>query len=154
MAYKPIEILMVEDNHADVVLTTEAFEEAKIGNHLTVVEDGVAAMDYLHRRGPYREAARPDLILLDLNLPRKDGREVLAEIKADPGLAAIPVVVLTASSLDEDIMSSYEHHANCYISKPVDLEGLLKVVGLIEDFWLTVVKLPEQPDEVLGPKAM
>jgi CheY-like chemotaxis protein len=153
MAYKPIEILMVEDNHADVVLTTEAFEDAKIGNRLRVVEDGVEAMDYLHRRGPYRGAARPDLILLDLNLPRKDGREVLKEIKADPSLAAIPVVVLTASSLDEDILNSYDHHANCYISKPVDLDGLLKVVGLIEEFWLTVVKLPERPDEGPGPKA-
>ena len=151
MAYKPIEILMVEDNRADVGLVREAFREARIGNNLSVVEDGVAAMDYLYRRGTYQDAARPDLILLDLNLLRKDGREVLAEIKADPKLAAVPVVILTASSLDEDIMNSYEHQENYYISKPVDLDGLLKVVGLIEEFWLTVVKFPERPDE--GPKA-
>jgi two-component system, chemotaxis family, response regulator Rcp1 len=153
VAHQAIEILMVEDNYPDVVLAQEAFQQAKIGNNLHVVEDGEAALDFLYRRGNYRNAARPDLILLDLNLPRKDGREVLAEIKADPDLQSIPVVVLTASTADEDILRVYDLQANCYITKPVDLRGLLKVVSLVEHFWLSVVRLPEPTSEVAAERA-
>ena len=141
---KPLEILLVEDNPADVRLTIEAFRDGKIHNTLAVAMDGVEAIDYLHRRGKFEGAARPDLILLDLNLPRKDGREVLAEIKADPGLKVIPVVVLTTSKAEEDIVRTYELHANCYIAKPVDLEQFIKVVKSIDDFWLSIVKLPRE----------
>lgn len=139
---KPIEILLVEDNPGDVRLTLEALREAKVQNHLSVAEDGVEALDFLHRRGRYVEAPRPDLILLDLNLPRKDGREVLQEIKNDESLRKIPVVVLTTSKAEEDIVKSYCLHANCYITKPVDLDQFLRVIRSIEDFWLTIVKLP------------
>lgn len=142
MSFNPIEILLVEDNPGDVRLTTEALNEAKVRNRLTVVEDGVEALAYLRREGHYADAAVPDVILLDLNLPKKNGHEVLAEIKADPVLKRIPVVVLTTSKADEDIVRSYNLHANCYISKPVDLEQFLIVVQSIEDFWLTIVKLP------------
>lgn len=142
MSFNPIEILLVEDNPGDVRLTTEALNEAKVRNRLTVVEDGVEALAYLRREGRYADAAVPDVILLDLNLPKKNGHEVLAEIKADPVLKRIPVVVLTTSKADEDIVRSYNLHANCYISKPVDLEQFLIVVQSIEDFWLTIVKLP------------
>ena len=139
---KPIDILMVEDNPGDVRLALEALKEAKVANRMTVVSDGVHAMSYLRREGAYAEAPTPDLIILDLNLPRKDGREVLAEVKADPRLKRIPVVVLTVSRSEEDILKSYDLHANCYITKPVDLEAFLDVVKGIEDFWLTIVKLP------------
>ena len=141
---KPIEILLVEDSPSDAQLAIEALQSAKIANHLNHVEDGVEAMQFLRREGPYREAARPDLILLDLNLPRKDGREVLAEIKADPNLRRIPVVVLTTSQAEEDILRAYNLNANCYVTKPMGLDQFLKVVKCIEEFWLEIVKLPGQ----------
>ena len=140
----PIEILLVEDSAADVRLTIEALKEAKMANRLTVVDDGVKAMDFLYRRGGHAGAPRPDLILLDLNLPRKDGREVLAEIKANSDLRRIPIVVLTTSSAEEDILNAYDLHANCYITKPVDFRQFMVVVKAIEDFWLTIVKLPDR----------
>jgi CheY-like chemotaxis protein len=139
---RPIEILLVEDSPGDVRLTIEALKEAKVRNRLSVVADGVEAMAFVKRQGPYASAASPDLILLDLNLPRKDGREVLAEIKADPALRRIPVVVLTTSRAEEDVLKAYDLHANCYITKPVDFGRFMEVVRSIEDFWLTVVKLP------------
>ena len=139
---RPIVILMVEDNPGDVRLTVEALKEGKVRNILHTVEDGEAAMKFLHRQEPYAKAPRPDLVLLDLNLPKKNGREVLAEIKADPELRRIPVVILTVSKAEQDILRTYDLHANCYISKPVDLEQFLTVVKSIENFWLTVVKLP------------
>src|SRR6266849_3509556 len=139
---KPINILLVEDNPGDVRLTIEALKEAKVSNKLTTVPDGVEALAYLRREGRYAHAARPDLILLDLNLPRKDGREVLAEIKADQELRRIPVVVLTTSQSEEDISKAYDLNANCYVAKPVDLDHFIKVVRIIEEFWLTIVKLP------------
>jgi two-component system, chemotaxis family, response regulator Rcp1 len=142
---KPLEILLVEDNPADVRLTEEAFREGKIHNTLVVARDGVEAMDFLHRRGKYADAVRPDLILLDLNLPRKDGREVLAEIKADPDLRRIPVVVLTTSRAEMDIVRSYNLHANCYVVKPVDLDQFIGIIQSIESFWLTAVMLPPPP---------
>ena len=135
-------ILLVEDNPGDVRLTREALREGKILNELNVVGDGVEALAFLRREGRYAEAVRPDLILLDLNLPKKDGREVLQEIKEDGVLRKIPVVVLTTSAAERDILEAYDLHANCYITKPVDLEQFIKVVQLIEDFWLTIVKLP------------
>lgn len=137
---------MVEDNAADVRLTREALREGKVHNHLTVARDGQEALDVLRRHAPHEGAARPDLILLDLNLPRKDGREVLAELKGDDQLKRIPVVVLTTSSAEIDILKSYELHANCYITKPVDLEQFINVVKSIDDFWLTVVRLPGAHD--------
>ena len=139
-----VEILLVEDSPGDVRLTREALREAKIKNTLSVVSDGVEAMSFLRREGPFADATRPDLVLLDLNLPRKSGREVLAEIKTDPALRTIPVVILTTSNDEQDIVRSYEHHANCYITKPVDLDQFLTVVNSIEDFWLSIVKLPPQ----------
>jgi chemotaxis family two-component system response regulator Rcp1 len=139
---KPIDILLIEDNPGDADLAREALGNSKLHNDLCVVGDGVEAMDYLRRKGKYAQAPRPDLILLDLNLPKKDGREVLAEIKADPDLKRIPVVILTISKDEEDILKSYNLHANCYITKPIDLTQFLKVVKSIEDFWLTIVKLP------------
>ncbi|MFC2071828.1 response regulator [Chloroflexota bacterium] len=141
---RPIKILLVEDNPGDVRLTQEAFKENKVGNSLSIVEDGLEAMNFLHQVGKYADVPRPDLILLDLNLPKKDGREVLGEIKEDPNLKSIPVVVLTTSKAEEDIIKSYNLHANCYITKPVDLEQFMTVVKSIEDFWLTIVKLPSE----------
>ncbi len=138
----PIDILLVEDNAGDARLAQEAFKDAKVRNILYTVGDGVEAMAYLRRQGRYSDAARPDLILLDLNLPKKDGREVLAEIKADDDLKRIPVVILTVSKAEEDILKSYNLHANCYITKPINLDNFLEVVKSIEDFWLTIVKLP------------
>ena len=139
---KALDILLVEDNPADVRLTREAFLEGKILNNLIVAKDGVEAMDILHRRGAHADAVRPDLILLDLNLPRKDGREVLAEIKSNPSLMRIPVVVLTTSRAEMDIVKSYNLHANCYVVKPVDLDQFINVVKSIDNFWLTAVTLP------------
>lgn len=139
---KPIEILLVEDNPGDVRLTREALKEGKVRNVLSVVQDGVEALAFLKRQGAYAKAARPDLILLDLNLPKIDGQEVLAEIKASPALRAIPVVILTTSSAEQDILRTYNLHANCYITKPLDMDQFISVVKSIEDFWLTVVKLP------------
>lgn len=138
----PVEILLVEDNLGDVRLTEEALKEGKIANNLSVVRDGAQALAFLHRKGEYAEAARPDLIFLDLNLPRMDGREVLAKIKEDPKLKSIPVVVLTTSEAEEDIHRSYNLHANCYVTKPVNMDQFVKAVQSIEDFWLAVVKLP------------
>jgi two-component system, chemotaxis family, response regulator Rcp1 len=138
----PIEILLVEDNPADVRLTQEGFRECKINNNLHAVENGVEAMDYLRRQGAYAGAVEPDIILLDLNLPLKDGREVLAEVKADDHLKRIPVVVLTSSKAEEDIVKTYDLHANCYVSKPLDLDQFYKVVQAVENFWFTIVKLP------------
>ena len=139
---RPVEILMVEDNPGDVRLTQEALKEGRLWNHLSVARDGMEAMQYLRRLGPFAKTSPPDLILLDLNLPKKDGREVLAEIKADERLKLIPVVVLTTSRAEEDILRSYKLHANCYITKPVDFQQFASVVRSIEDFWFTVVKLP------------
>lgn len=139
---RTIEILLVEDNPADVRLTREAFKEGRINNRLSVARDGVEALDYLQRRGQFAGATRPDMILLDLNLPKKDGREVLAEIKVDAQLCGIPVVVLSTSQNEEDVKSSYDLHANCYISKPVDLDQFINVVHSIERFWLEVAQLP------------
>jgi two-component system, chemotaxis family, response regulator Rcp1 len=139
---KPIEILLVEDNPGDVRLAVEALRDAKVANRLHVVEDGVEAMSFLRREGRYAVVPRPDLILLDLNLPRKDGREVLVEVKQDADLKRIPVVILTSSAAEQDVVQAYNLHANCYITKPVDLDQFLKVVRSIEDFWLIVVKLP------------
>jgi two-component system, chemotaxis family, response regulator Rcp1 len=138
----PIEILMVEDSPGDARLAIEALKEAKVLNNIKVVADGVEAMAFLRRQDAYIDAPRPDLILLDLNLPRKDGREVLAEIKEDDSLRHIPVVVLTTSQAEQDILRSYQLHANCYITKPVELEQFMTVVRSVENFWLTVVKLP------------
>jgi two-component system, chemotaxis family, response regulator Rcp1 len=138
----PIQILMVEDDYPDAFLTKEMLKTAKVANTVNVVSDGVAAMEYLRRQGKHATARRPDLILLDLNLPRKDGRQVLAEVKADPELRGIPVVVLTSSQAEVDVARSYADHANCYIVKPVDLDGLMEVVKSIEGFWVSIVALP------------
>jgi two-component system, chemotaxis family, response regulator Rcp1 len=139
---RPVQILLVEDNPGDVRLTIEALKEAKVVNKLTVVKDGIEALSLLRRQGQHARAARPDLILLDLNLPRKDGREVLAEIKADDNLKHIPVVILTTSQDEQDVLKSYNLYANCYITKPVDLEQFITVVKSIEHFWLGIVVLP------------
>ncbi len=141
---RPIELLLVEDSEPDVRLTKEALHEAKVKNRLWVVEDGVEAIQFLQRQGPYADAPRPDLILLDLNLPRKDGRAVLREVKADDSLRRIPVVILTTSKSEEDVLRAYDLHANCYITKPVDFNRFMEVVKSIEDFWLTVVRLPDE----------
>jgi len=140
----PIDILLVEDDPGDVLMTREAFAHHKIRNPLHVAEDGVEALRFLNREGPFGDAPRPGLILLDLNLPRKDGRELLGEIKQDPGLRTIPVVVLTTSEAEEDILRSYELHANAYVTKPVDFEKFVEVVRKIDDFWVTVVQLPHR----------
>ncbi len=138
----PVEILLVEDNPGDVRLTQEALREAKVRNNLHVVGDGEKALAFLRREGEFHDAPTPDIILLDLNLPKKHGQEVLSEIKSDPVLRRIPVVVLTTSKAEEDILRSYDLHANCYVTKPVDFEQFIKVVRSIEEFWFTVVKLP------------
>ncbi len=140
---RPIEILLVEDNPGDVRLTVEILKETKVRNNLTVAGDGNEALELLRRTGRYTHAVRPDLILLDLGLPKKDGKQVLAEIKADPVLKRIPVVILTSSKAEEDVVKSYNLYANCYVTKPVDLEQFVKVVKSVEDFWLTIVKLPQ-----------
>jgi len=139
-----IDVLLVDDDPGDTLMIREAFEHNKVSNALECVADGVQAMQYLRREGEYADAARPDLILLDLNLPRKDGREVLAEIKGDPVLATIPVVVLTTSHAEEDVLKSYQLHANAYVTKPVDFERFIEVVRQIDEFFVTVVKLPGQ----------
>jgi len=139
----PVEILLVEDNAGDYRLTQEALREGKVYNNLHWAKDGVEALDFLHRRGDHGKAPRPDLILLDLNLPKKDGREVLSEIKTDAGLKTIPVVILTTSQAEEDIVRSYHLHANCYVTKPVDLEKFIVVVQSIDRFWLTIATLPK-----------
>ena len=141
---RPIEILLVEDSPSDADLTEEALSDGKVLNNLHWVADGVEALAFLQKQGKYADAPRPDLILLDLNLPKKDGRDVLAHIKADSSLKLIPVVVLTTSAAERDILKTYELHANCYITKPIDLEQFICVVRLIEVFWLAVVKLPSE----------
>ncbi len=144
-AGQPVEILLVEDNPGDVRLTREALRDAKVRNNMRVVTDGAEALAFLRREGKYADAPRPDVILLDLNLPRKDGREVLAEIKADASLRRIPVVVVTTSEAEQDILKAYDLHANAYVTKPVDFDQFIRVVQSIEDFWLEIVKLP--PDD-------
>ncbi len=140
--FKAVEILLIEDNPGDVRLTIEALKESKIINNLQVVEDGIEALSYLKKEGIYKDKPRPDLIILDLNLPKKDGREVLAEIKSDDYLKQIPIVILTTSEAEEDIIKSYELHANCYITKPVNMEQFVKVVKSVGDFWFSIVILP------------
>jgi CheY-like chemotaxis protein len=142
MTVLPIEILLVEDNEGDVFLTTEAFKSAKVANHLSVARDGEEAMEFLNRTGRFPGAPRPDLVLLDLNLPRKDGRQVLAEMKADAGLRSIPTVVLTSSQAEQDVVKVYDLHASAYVVKPVDFPNLMEIVHAIEGFWFSVVKLP------------
>ena len=140
----PIEILLVEDSPSDIDLTREALDDTRVHNNLSVVTDGVEALAFLRREGQYAEAPHPDLILLDLNLPKKDGREVLAEIKSDPNLRRFPVVVLTTSGAEQDIVESYNLHANCYVRKHVDLDAFVEVVRSIDSFWLAIVKLPPE----------
>ncbi|HJV04255.1 MAG TPA: response regulator [Actinomycetota bacterium] len=141
---RPVEILLVEDNPGDVRLAEEALRDAKMSNNLNVASDGVEALAYLRREGRHINAPRPDLVLLDLNLPKKDGREVLGEVKLDPDLRTIPVVVLTTSDADADVVRSYQLHANAYVRKPVDFDAFIEVVRSIEDFWFSVVKLPPE----------
>lgn len=141
---RPVEILLVEDSPTDALLAKEALRESKLANNLHHVTDGVEATDFLRKQGKYSEAPRPDVILLDLNLPRKDGREVLADIKSDEELKRIPVVVLTTSEAESDVLAAYGHHANCYIVKPVDFQKFSHVVQSIEDFWFAVVTLPKE----------
>jgi chemotaxis family two-component system response regulator Rcp1 len=148
LASRPVEILLVEDNPGDARLTLEALREGKIRNNLHHVKDGVEALAFLRREDLYAEVPAPDIILLDLNLPRKDGREVLAELKEDPVLRCIPVVVLTTSEAEQDIVKSYSLHANCYITKPVDLDKFITIVRAIEDFWLAIVRLPTAVEAV------
>lgn len=140
---RPIDILLVEDNPGDARLAKEALKESKILTNLYIVEDGVKAMEFLYQKGKYENVPQPQLILLDLNLPRMDGREVLKEIKSDDRFKRIPVVILTMSSAEEDILKTYNLHANCFITKPIDLDQFIKVVHSIEEFWLTIVKLPD-----------
>ena len=139
---RPIEVLLVEDDEGDVLMTREALAEGKVINRLNVVNDGVEAVEYLRRDGQYAEASRPDLILLDLNLPKKDGRQVLEEVKADDDLRRIPVIVLTTSAADEDVLRSYDLHANAYVTKPVDFDRFVEVIRQIDDFFISVVRLP------------
>jgi chemotaxis family two-component system response regulator Rcp1 len=139
---RPVKILLIEDNEADVRLTKEGIKEAKMLNDLYVVNDGIKAMDFLNRKGEYEDVPVPDLILLDLNLPKKDGREVLEEIKQDSNLKQIPVVILTTSEAEQDILKSYKLHANCYVTKPIGINQFVDVIKAIEGFWLTIVKLP------------
>jgi chemotaxis family two-component system response regulator Rcp1 len=141
---RPIEVLLVEDSPGDVRLTREALKEGKIRNNLSHVPDGVEAMAFLRHEGPYADVPKPDIVLLDLNMPRKDGREVLAEMKADARLKRIPVVVLTTSEAEQDILKTYDLHANCYITKPVDLDQFISIVRSVENFWLQLVKLPRE----------
>ena len=141
---KPIDILLVEDNPGDARLALESLKESKIRNTLHWVQDGLEAMKFMHRQGSYENAPRADLILLDLNMPKMDGREVLAEIKSDNDLKRIPVVIFTISKAEEDILKAYDLHTNCYITKPLDLDRFLKVIQSIEDFWLTIVRLPKE----------
>jgi CheY-like chemotaxis protein len=141
---KPVEILLVEDNPGDVKLTQKAFEKARLSNDLHVVNDGVEALDFLYRRGEYEGVPRPDLVLLDLNLPRKPGEEVLEEVKADEELKRIPVVILTSSEAEEDILQTYDMHANAYLTKPVSFDGFTQVVQKIEGFWFSVVRYPPE----------
>jgi CheY-like chemotaxis protein len=145
---RPVRILLVEDSPSDVAMTRAALRDGRIANELAVVNDGEEAMAYLRRDGEYSQAVRPDLVLLDLNLPKKDGREVLAEVKEEPDLKMIPIIVLTTSAAESDILRSYELHANSYVTKPVGLDAFLEAVRSIEDFWLTLVRLPDRHDQL------
>ena len=145
---RSVDLLLVEDNPGDIRLTEEALKDGPVRVNLSIAKDGVEAVEFLNRRGSFKDAPRPDLILLDLNLPRKNGREVLAEIKADPDLRQIPVVVMTTSKSEQDIERAYELNANCYITKPIELDDFLAVVHSIEDFWLTKAMLPRQPNPI------
>ena len=149
--YTPIEILLVEDNEDDVILTTEAFKRGKVRNNIHVTKDGVEALAFLRREGKYAAAPRPDIILLDLNLPRMDGHELLKIVKSDPLLASIPVIILTTSKSEEDVIKTYEHHSNCFISKPVTMEDFEKVIKTVEDFWFLIVRLPQAENEKRTP---
>ncbi|MBV9869870.1 MAG: response regulator [Frankiaceae bacterium] len=142
---QPIEVLLVEDDPGDVVMTQEAFKDYKIANNLNVVTNGEDAIAYLRREGPYADAVRPDLVLLDLNLPRRDGREVLREVKNDPALKSIPIVVLTTSDAEDDVLGSYNLHANAYVRKPVDFDQFVAAVRAVDDFFIRVVRLPSRP---------
>ncbi|GGL73230.1 response regulator [Halocalculus aciditolerans] len=144
---QPADILLVEDNPGDVRLTEEAFREARINNELHVVRDGEAALDFLHQRDDYVDSPRPSLVLLDLNLPRVSGMDVLEEAKTDPSLRSIPIVILTSSEAEEDVVESYENHSNAYLTKPIDPDDFVALVRKFEDFWLTLVELPPEPDE-------
>ncbi|HWY37632.1 MAG TPA: response regulator [Bacteroidia bacterium] len=146
---KPVDILLVEDNPGDIRLTREALKDGRLQNTLSVVMDGEEAILYLKKKGPYKDSNTPDIILLDLNLPKKDGREVLAEIKSDTALKCIPVIILTTSSAQQDIHTTYSHHANCYIMKPVDFNQFITVIRTIEDFWLTIVRLPDKEAQTI-----
>lgn len=141
-SYTPVEILLVEDNEADVYLTRKAFEKAKLANRLSLATDGVKALAFLRREGNFADAPRPDIVFLDLNLPRKSGYEVLTEIKKDPDLKRIPVIILTSSKSDEDVFKTYDNYANCFISKPVKMEDFEEVIRKVEDFWFCIVRLP------------
>ena len=141
-AVRPIEVLLVEDDEGDVLMTREALDEGKVFNRLSVVGDGVEAIAYLRREQPYADATRPDLVLLDLNLPKRDGRQVLEEVKADPDLRRIPIVVLTTSEAEEDVLRSYDLHANAYVTKPVDFDRFVEVIRQIDNFFISVVRLP------------
>ena len=143
---RPIEILLVDDNPGDIRLTQEALKESKVLNNMHTVEDGMEALEFLRKEGRFKDVITPDIILLDLNLPKRNGREVLSEIKNDDVLKKIPVVILTISRAEEDILKSYELHANCYITKPVDMDQFIKIVRSIEDFWFTIVRLPPNID--------
>lgn len=151
--YTPIEILLVEDNEDDVILTAQAFKKGKVGNHLNVAPDGVEALAFLRREGKYASAPRPDIILLDLNLPRMNGHELLKIIKTDPLFARIPVIILTTSKSEEDMLKTYEHHSNCFISKPVTMEDFEKVIRTVEEFWFVIVRLPQGKRESPAPEA-
>lgn len=140
--FRPIEVLLIEDNPADIRLTREGLKDAKVANNLTAVMDGRRALDLLHRRGDYAATCRPDVVILDLNLPGMDGREVLRQMKGDPSLRTIPVVIMTSSEAEADILKAYELYANCFITKPLDFSSFMRVVHAIDDFWFTVVKLP------------
>ncbi|HEY5620171.1 MAG TPA: response regulator [Candidatus Bathyarchaeia archaeon] len=146
-AHRPVEILLVEDSPDDVELTQEALNEGNIRHHLNVVEDGVQALDFLRRKGRYVQAPEPDIVLLDLNLPRRSGQEVLMEVKSDVSLKHIPIMVLTTSAAGDDVFKSYQLHANCYITKPVDLGQFIRVLKVLQEFWLTVVELPSRQED-------
>ena len=146
MSMQPIQILLVEDSPDDILLTEEALQDAKIANELHSVMDGEAAMDYLYRRGAYTERKRPDVVILDLNLPKKDGREVLREIKEDESLRRIPVIVLSTSGAAEDILDAYDHYVNAYIQKPIDFDDFIRAVRSLEEFWLSIVRLPSRSE--------
>ena len=151
--YTPIEILLVDDNEDDIILTTQALKKGKIKNNLHVAQDGVEALAFLRREGKFAAAVRPDMILSDLNMPRMNGHELLEKIKTDPLLAPIPVIILTTSRAEEDVVKTYAHHSNCFIPKPVSMEDFEKVIRTVEDFWFMIVRLPQEPSGRDAPEA-